>query len=594
MEQDDLNLVVVGHVDHGKSTVIGRLLADTQSFPDGKVNQVRDLCRRHSKPFEWAFLLDALKEERSQGITIDVARIHFRTGKRNYLILDAPGHQEFLKNMVTGAARADAALLVIDAAEGIMENSRRHGLLLSLLGVKQVAVLINKMDLADYAQEVFDRIRQEFSRFLEQLKIFPSAYIPVCASEGENLAQLSSRMQWYNGPTVLGVLDAFSCSTAPVDKPLRLPVQGVYKFTRDGDQRRIVAGTVETGHLPVGETVVFYPSGKKSVVQSLECFHAPSPTMVRAGQAAGFTLREQIYISRGEVAALAHEPPPAVAQRFKARLFWLGKSPLTPSRKYWLKVGTAKVEAQLEAVERVVDASTLEWHEGSRVGRHEVADCILAASQPIAVDLADVLWETSRFVLVDDFEISGGGVIQAVLPDAQTPVRDRVLRRNLKWETSLIPPGERQARHRQNAALVLVTGEKDSGKKPIARELEQILFQEGRLVYFMGISNLLYGVDADIKLEGSNNRAEHLRRLAEVSHLMLDAGLILIVTAVELTREDLELLHTVVNPNQVEVFWVGNRSGPGLEYAACFTSHANPRETARQMEQHLIAKKILL
>ena len=244
-----LNIVTVGHVDHGKSTVIGRLLADAGALPKGKLESIRENCRRNSKPFEYAFLLDALHNEQDQGITIDTARCFFKSDKRRYIIIDAPGHIEFLKNMVTGASRAEAALMVIDAARGVEENTRRHGYFLSMLGIRQVAVLVNKMDLVGYSEEVYRSIVTEFTEFLAKINISPAAFIPVSGMEGDNIAIRSERTPWYFGPTVLEQMDAFVPVPSPENRPLRMPVQGVYKFTEGGDERRIVAGTLEAGSL---------------------------------------------------------------------------------------------------------------------------------------------------------------------------------------------------------------------------------------------------------------------------------------------------------------------------------------------------------
>src|SRR5262249_51317903 len=266
-------IVIGGHVDHGKSTIIGRLLADTGSLPIGKLEQVRALCERTARPFEYAFLLDALHDEQAQGITIDAARIFFKTAARDYLIIDAPGHVEFLKNMVTGASRAEAALLVIDAKEGIRENSRRHGYMLAMLGIRQLVVLVNKMDLVGYEQPVFDRLEADYRAFLGGLNLAPASVIPVSGRDGENIAASSATMPWYRGPTLIEALDRFSVELPEVDRPFRMPVQDVYKFTSKGDDRRIVAGTVESGAASLGDEVVFYPSGKKAVIKSFEAFN---------------------------------------------------------------------------------------------------------------------------------------------------------------------------------------------------------------------------------------------------------------------------------------------------------------------------------
>ena len=451
-----MGIVIVGHVDHGKSTIIGRLLADTGSLPEGKLEQVKDLCARTSKPFEYAFLLDALKDERAQGITIDAARVFFRTPKRRYLILDAPGHVEFLKNMVTGAARAEAALLVLDAGEGIQENTRRHAYLLSMLGVRQIAVVVNKMDLVGCRQEAFDAFARELGGFLSTIDMTPAAIIPVVGREGDNLALRSAAMSWYTGPTVLEALDAFRSQGEAVDGPFRMPVQAVFKFTNDGDDRRIVAGTVDSGRLRVGDEVVFHPSGKRTRVKSLEAFNRVTPTVVGAGESAGFTLAQQIYVTRGELATLAHEPQPVTATRIRASIFWLGARPLAVGRTYTLKLGTARVSVHLEHIERVLDASTLDSvTDRTSVLRNEVADCVLKLRHPIAFDRASELAATSRFVLVDDYSISGGGVVRDALVRAES-------RANATSDGAAIAlrPG-----------VLWLTGERGAGKTALARWL---------------------------------------------------------------------------------------------------------------------------
>ena len=259
-----MNVVITGHVDHGKSTVIGRLMTDTGSLPEGKLDQVKALCQRNSKPFEYAFLLDALKDEQSQGITIDSARVFFKTAKRHYIIIDAPGHIEFLKNMVSGAARAEAAFLCIDAAEGVQENSRRHGYLLSMLGITKMCVLVNKMDLVNYDKHVYNTIVRKYSRFLRNIGLRDIPFIPVSGMAGDNIVASSQNMLWWQGHTVLTLIDSFKKERVPVDLPFRMPVQDVYKFTAMGDSRRIIAGTVTTGTFSKDDELIFYPSGKKS------------------------------------------------------------------------------------------------------------------------------------------------------------------------------------------------------------------------------------------------------------------------------------------------------------------------------------------
>jgi bifunctional enzyme CysN/CysC len=556
-----MNVVIVGHVDHGKSTIIGRLLADTGSLPEGKLDQVRALCERTSKPFEYAFLLDALRDERAQGITIDSARVFFKTPTRDYIIIDAPGHVEFLKNMITGAARAEAALLVIDAKEGVRENSRRHGYLMSLLGVRQLVVLVNKMDLVDYREDTFARLVDEYRQFLTQLDIHPAAFVPVSGRDGDNIASSSTTMPWYTGPTVLGVLDRLTEERPNTARPFRLPVQDVYKFTSRNDDRRIVAGSVVSGVVRVGDEVVFYPSGKKGVVKAFEAFNREPAAALSAGEAGGFTLGEQIFVARGDLVSLHRERAPEVSSRFRASLFWLGRTPLVTKKDYILKLGSTRVPMRIDEISRVIDGSNLSVADGrSRIERHEVAECVIKCSRAIAFDVVEQIPETSRFVIVADHEICGGGIVREALSDHQSEVREKVLLRNYKWEPSFIPLERRAARLAQRATLLLVTGQQDADRKGLARALESRLFEDGRIVYFLGIGNILYGVDADID-RSRDNRREHIRRLAEVANLMLDAGIILVVSARELTQDDLELIRTSVDPGRVESIWIGDSEG---------------------------------
>ncbi len=588
-----MNLVVTGHVDHGKSTVVGRLLADTGSLPDGKVEAVRAHCARHARPFEYAFLLDALRDERAQGITIDAARVFFRTSRRDYILIDAPGHAEFLRNMVTGAARAEAALLVIDAREGIRENSRRHGYLLSMLGIRQIAVLVNKMDLVGWSRSVFDAIVEEYGAFLANLQVPPSCFLPVSGATGDNIAARSTALSWYQGPTVLETLDGFTSAPPPVDAPFRMPVQGVYKFTEHHDDRRIVAGTVLTGRIEVGDDVIFLPSGKRSRVRTIEAFNRPAETSVAAGQATGLTLVDHIYVERGEMAIAASGVRADVSTRFRASVVWLGRHPLHTSREYLLKLGAARVPVTIEAVHRVLDASNLSSADGAlEIQPHEVADCTLVTRKPLAFDTADRLGQTSRFVLVDRHQIAGGGIIRETLPDQQAWVRDKVLQREHQWAHSLIAGTRRTVRYGQRPAVLLVTGPAAADRKALARALEERLFSDGRVVYFLAIANVLYGVDADIA-RTDETRHEHLRRLGEVSHILLDAGLIVIATAVALTEHDVDVVRTSVGADRVLTVWLGGAVTTDLASDLVCAAAAPVTEDVSRLERLLQERRVV-
>jgi len=366
-------LVVVGHVDHGKSTLIGRLLYDTESLPEGKFEELKATSERRGMPLEWSFVLDAFQAERDQAVTIDTTQIWFKTAKRDYVIIDAPGHKEFLKNMVTGAANADTALLTVDAREGVREQTRRHGYLLHIIGVKQVAVAVNKIDLVDYAEDRFNDVAREVTQYLHDIGVEPSFIVPVSARDGDNIARRSAYTPWYEGTTLLEALDSFRVTTLPVDQPLRFPVQDVYKF----DERRLIAGRVESGILRAGDTLLFSPSNKTAIVRSIEAWNqSPQPVEARAGESVAITLEEQLFLERGEIASHA-ENPPRLTTVFKGRVFWFGNEPLTAGKTLEMKLTTNRARVTVQAIESVIDTDNLSHRPSDEVHRNEVAEVIL-------------------------------------------------------------------------------------------------------------------------------------------------------------------------------------------------------------------------
>ena len=552
-----MDIVVIGHVDHGKSTLIGRLLADTGSLPEGKLDSVRELCRRTAKPFEYAFLLDALKDEQAQGITIDTARCFFKSAARDYIIIDAPGHLEFLKNMISGAARAEAGLLVIDAKEGVQENSRRHGYLMSLLGIRQIAVCVNKMDLVGCEQGVFDEIVRQYSDFLRQVGIEASAFIPISARDGDNIAARSARMAWYGGPAVLEAVDGFVKEPPGDEKPLRLPVQDIYKFTEAGDERRIVAGRIETGRLSVGDEVVFYPSLKRTRVAGIEAFNAPARTQAGAGLSTGITLQTQVYIRPGELVARADEPAPTVSSKLKATVFWLGRAPLIKDKRYKMKLAGTRSAVWMTDVLGVMDASTLGTDTAKQqVERHDVAQVYLETLKPVAFDLAGDIPQTGRFVIIDNYEIAGGGIITGWQQETASLAARHVQQREKAWDRSLLRAHDRASRYNQRATLVVLTGPAGLGKAAIAKAVEERLFAGGKLAYYLGLSNSLLGDDG---LREAAERDEYLRRVGEISHLLTDAGLILLTAVSDLDDYELDIIRTLNQPNDLLVVNVGEK-----------------------------------
>jgi bifunctional enzyme CysN/CysC len=470
---------------------------------------------------------------------------------RQYIIIDAPGHKEFLKNMISGAARAEAALLLIDALEGVKEQSKKHGYLLSLLGVRQFAVVVNKMDLVGYRQDVFDGIEKEYREFLGQFKAVPSQFIPVSAKLGDNIANRSGRMSWYSGSTVLETLGAFNKETARSEQPLRLPVQDVYKF----DARRIITGRITAGRLKVGDHLVFSPSNKRANIRTVEAFNIePQPTEGKAGQSIGVTLDEQIFVERGEIAS-HQEHLPLVSTAVRANLFWLGKRPLEKGRKYLLRVATKEVDCEVASIHRIIDTMDLAQQQGSTtISKNQVAELTLRTKTPVAFDLSSSFEATGRFVLVDEYDIAGGGIITELVHDDQEFLREEARRRDFAWVKGEVTVEDRAQQYGHRAAVVLITGGRHTGKSFLARKLEGRLVADGRHAYLLDGENLRRGLDADLSEEERGQTAEMARRYGEVARLLTDTGLIVVSTTNPFGlayHEASQAIRTLVHPAPV-------------------------------------------
>lgn len=528
-----LNIVIVGHVDHGKSTVVGRLFHDTGSLPEGKLEAISEMCRRRGMQFEWAFVMDSLMAERDQGITIDAAHIPFRSGKRAYMLIDAPGHHEFIKNMVTGAAAAEAALLVVDVEEGVRENTRRHGYLLHMLGIPQLAVAITKMDRVGYGRKRFEAVEKDLRAYLGGLGFDAGrvAMIPVSGREGDNIAKSSRRMGWYDGPTVIAALDAFQAAPTPADMPLRFVVQDVYKF----DTRRIVAGQVECGRLAVGDEIAFSPAGKSARVKSIEAWNAPEPTSAAAGEAVGITLDEQIFVERGQIGSHA-DAAPMLTDIFRARLFWLGRRPVKAGNRYRLRLATAEYPVRIDAVERVIDIDNLATTSADEVVRHAVADVVIASRGLMALDPFADNRKTGRFVLIEDSEIVGGGLVDM---SGFEDLRGRfaVKSENIARHEHPIGLVDRWRANGHKSAIIWLTGLPGAGKSTLAFALEKALFQKGMHCYVLDGDNIRHDLSADLSFS-PEDRAENIRRVGQTAGVFARAGVIVITAFISPYRAD--------------------------------------------------------
>ncbi|MFN4276759.1 MAG: adenylyl-sulfate kinase [Ferrovibrio sp.] len=537
-------IVIVGHVDHGKSTLVGRLLHDTDSLPAGKLEQLKAVSEKRGLDFEWSFLLDALQVERDQGITVDTTQIWFTTQRRRYVIIDAPGHKEFLKNMVTGAAQADAAILVVDAAQGLAEQTRRHAYLLHLLGIRQVAVAINKIDLIDHDEARFQAVAESVRNYLADIGIEVAALVPVSARTGDNIATHSAQTGWYRGPTLIGALDAFGARAVPVEQPLRLPIQDLYRL----DDRRVVVGRIESGRLKVGERIRFAPLGREAVVASLESWrgnashHQPREEAI-ADDSVAFTLDEDVFVERGVLASHPDQAP-REASRIAVRLFWLDKAPLKPGDRLTLKIGTTEREVEIEAITEALDVESLSSADAAQIERNGVARAILRCRRPLALDLYDALPRTGRGVLIRGPQIAGGLVIEDVLQQA-TPATVAV--------DSSVTGQDRAAVNGHRGGVLWLTGLSGAGKSTLAMAAQAALFARDRQVTVLDGDNLRHGLNRDLGFSDAD-RAENIRRIAEVAKLMSDAGLIVLVSAISPLQQQRDHARTIIGENFHEIF----------------------------------------
>ena len=522
-----IRIVIVGHVDHGKSTLIGRLLHETGSLPEGKLDTLKAVSERRGMPFEWSFLLDSLQTERDQGITIDTTQINFRTEARDVVLIDAPGHAEFLRNMITGASQADGALLMIDAYEGVRDQTRRHGYLLHLLGVKQVAVIVNKMDRVGYDQARFAEISNEISAHLESLGVTPTAIVPISAREGDGVTQRTANIGWYQGPTVVEAIDRLTPARAPEQLALRLPVQAIYKF----DDRRIVAGRIESGKLDAGDEIVIMPAGKIARIRSIESWPVtPIADNRGAGRSVGITLDRELFIERGDI--IGHVgAAPRDTRRLRARIFWLHDAPLTAGASILVRLGTKETRAVVVAIEKAVDPGELSSVESKAIGRNHVGEIDISLAQPLAADTYTDNPRTGRLVIEVNGRIAGGGLVLSV--DAG----QRAVPVDIVPVESALRPEERAARYRHNGAVLWFTGLPGAGKSTLARALERRLFQNGGSPVLLDGDTLRAGLNGDLGFS-AKDRSENIRRLAEVGTHLARNGHIAIVAAVSPSVED--------------------------------------------------------
>ncbi len=528
-----LNMVIVGHVDHGKSTLIGRLLYDTDSLPEGKVEELKAISEKRGMDIEWSFVLDAFQAERDQAVTIDTTQIWFKTEKRNYVIIDAPGHREFLKNMISGAAAADAAILVVDADEGVQEQTKRHAYLLHLLGIQQVGVVINKMDLVGHKKERYDEVSQEVVDYLAHLGITARFIVPISARHGDNIASIAEKtMPWYDGETVLSNLDKLQIQPPLVDRPMRFMVQDVYRYK--GDERRIIVGRVESGILNKGDKLLFSPSNLEATVVSLEKWNSEKEiTYAKAGESMGFTLDKPIFVERGHIAS-THDNPPMLTRVFAANIFWIAHHELKEGMLLTAKFGTCSWPVMVQSINKVINTDDLQNENQKQVKRNEMAEVVLRSSEMMALYSYVNNPRTGRLVLFDKYDVVGGGIIDMAKFADQRNVSKAA---DLYSVEHLLRRENREWRNGHKGAVIWLTGLSGSGKSSVAMEVEKLLFNQEKQVYVLDGDNVRNGLNRDLGFS-DEDRSENIRRIGEVAALMADAGMIVITAFISPFKED--------------------------------------------------------
>ena len=522
-----LRFITCGSVDDGKSTLIGRLLYESRRLFDDQLAALEADSRRHGtqgERIDYALLLDGLAAEREQGITIDVAYRYFDTDKRKFIVADCPGHEQYTRNMATGASTADLAVVLVDARKGLLAQTRRHSYIVSLLGLRQVVLAVNKMDLVGYDQAVFETIAQGYRALAAQLGIGQVQAIPLSALEGDNLLKASPNTPWYTGPALLQHLETVQVDSGEAACGLRLPVQWVNRPNQDF---RGFAGTIAAGEVAPGDEVVVLPSARRSTVARVL---GPDGEVQRAlaGQAVTLTLADEIDISRGDVIAAAGDPPP-VADQFAAHVLWMGDAPLLPGRPYWLKIGARTVAASISEIKHRVDVNTQEHLAAKRLELNEVGYCNLGLEEPVAFMPYAQNHALGGFILID--RQSNDTVAAGTL--------DFALRRadNVHWQHLDVDKAARARIKGQVPKVLWFTGLSGAGKSTVANLVDKRLHALGYHTFVLDGDNVRHGLNRDLGFT-DEDRVENIRRVAEVARLMADAGLIVLVSFISPFRAE--------------------------------------------------------
>jgi bifunctional enzyme CysN/CysC len=539
-----LRFLTCGSVDDGKSTLIGRLLYEAGVVPSDQFAALERESRRFGTTgddIDFSLLLDGLEDERQQKITIDVAYRYFATPRRSFIVADSPGHEQYTRNMATGASTADAAILLVDARKGVLPQTRRHSLICSLLGIRHIVLAVNKLDLVGFDRARFDAIAADYAQFAASLGFSSLTAIPLSARHGDNLTRRSEKTPWYEGPSLLEALEALDASEGDAALPLRFPVQWV---NRPNGEFRGFAGTLAAGAVQPGDPVQVMGSARASRIKQIVTFDG-ALDRAAAGQAVTLTLEDEIDIARGDL-LVPPGAPSEFADQFAAHLVWMKDEPLVPGRAYWLKLGTRTVSATVTALKHRIDVDTGSHVAARTLALNEIGYCNIAAGVPVAFDPYAKCRETGGFILIDRLtqETAAAGIVDFALRRAT----------NVHWQDLAVGPKERTGLNGHQAAVLWFTGLSGAGKSTIANRLEQKLLALGCHTMLLDGDNVRHGLNRDLGFTDAD-RVENIRRVGEVARLMSDAGLIVICAFISPFRADRLMARETASPYSfLEVF----------------------------------------
>jgi len=543
-EKDLLRFIVCGSVDDGKSSMIGRLLYDSKQIFDDQLASLANDSLQHGtqgEAIDFALLTDGLQAEREQGITIDVAYRFFATDKRAFIVADAPGHEQYTRNMVTGASTAEMAVVLIDARKGVLTQTRRHSLLVDLLGIKNIIVAINKIDLIDYSQEVFDGISQQYLKFAETLHFENIHFVPICALTGENLTLPSTNTPWYAGPRLIEIAETVAVGTQDLSAAFRMSVQSV---SRPNSDFRGYMGTIASGEISVGDRIRVNPSGMETRVKSFADFDGPRHS-ASAGESVCLVLEDEIDISRGDLLSSIVDPA-LVSDHVEVHLVWLAEEAMIPQRSYLLKIGSKEVRAHIDRLKYRIDINSNEHVSAVTLGLNDIGICNISTVTPIGLDPYDLNRSTGAFILIDRItnRTVGAGMIRHSLRRSE----------NVQWQELTVGREQRELMNEQEGFVVWLTGLSGSGKSTLANALEVMLHQRKIRTFVLDGDNVRHGLNADLGFT-ETDRAENIRRVAEVAKLFVDAGLVTIVSFISPFEAERSLAREIIGESDFfEVF----------------------------------------